>query len=446
MKLKSCFRVAAIIFLSSLVIAAGKSAPPEAVVVSVKGKVEAISISKARRALKTGVKVYGGEVVQTGKKASCKLVFGDGSNMMINAATRVQINDSRANPQGSSSVAVYAGWVWAKVIGEESSGLQVETATSVVGIRGTVFVVGMAADGTSRVGVKKGEVVVYKDRGTSPVKAGTALDLGFDGKAQTQAFKDTGRAWDKFQKQGTQNLRKNPEAVVGAMQSRMKKDFTEARAARGSLQSLEKKYRKVAADIIARTRVLVSDEDKKIAIKEASNVLTEARQTQILANRVMADAELVRGAAKDAKDNPSAYPGNKKDALVRAEADLNKLNPDKFHRDVIEELAAISEELERDIMRFDIAPQLERTPMRKKSEKIENAERATYGMDSPGRDSPGGFEDEAGSDSGFDTPPEYDMPVEPEPGPEYEPMPEPQPGPEPMPEPAPEPPCDPPLY
>lgn len=186
------------IFLSSLVIAAGKSAPPEAVVVSVKGKVEAISISKARRSLKSGAKVYGGEVVQTGKKASCKLVFGDGSNMMINAATRVQINDSRANPQGGSSVAVYAGWVWAKVIGEESSGLQVETATSVVGIRGTVFVVGMAADGTSRVGVKKGEVVVYKDRGTSPVKAGTALDLGFDGKAQTQAFKDTGRAWDKF--------------------------------------------------------------------------------------------------------------------------------------------------------------------------------------------------------------------------------------------------------
>ena len=94
-----------LLLLSGLVLfgqKADQEPAAEAIITSVSKEVMAVSLSGKKRALKKGDRVYAGELVETGEKASCTLVLADGSELSLPSRSRVQINDSRANPRGPS--------------------------------------------------------------------------------------------------------------------------------------------------------------------------------------------------------------------------------------------------------------------------------------------------------------------------------------------------------
>jgi hypothetical protein len=342
-------------------------------------------------------------------------LFADGAELKMPSQSRVQINDSLANPRGHSSVALLAGWIWAMVAGEDAgAGFEVETATTVVGVRGTELSVGLAQDGTTRVNVNKGTVELFYGSKKSSVTAGKSMDVDLHGKSESKRAADKDRDWQKFQADGLKRLRQNLQTLAMKMSSGMKTARGQAETDRASVKLQLKRYRGVKKEIEGRARIVIPAEDKKKAAREAGAVLSRTRRAQVQSNRVRANAELIRDAARDARANPKAYPSGK-DALFQAEVEVGKLNPEKYQLEVMEELAAIGTELETDIMRLDITIELRRLPERKKRERLDERTRE-FKLKRPG--APDKEPRHDGGTQDHDLPPIIEQPTEPEPEPE----------------------------
>ena len=352
-------------------ISASGDRQPEGAVTDIRGDVRAEAISGGERKLKKGSPVYAGDLVKTDERSSATILLADKSTLDIKEYSTIQINDSLTNPEGHSSLSIIAGRMWAYVVGDDDKpgNLEVETPTTVVGVRGTGFWVAVSPDGTSRVGVGKGVVAAETPSGQARVEAGKQIDTGYGGPGPKENLKDGDRAFKKFDNQGLERLRKEPERVTSDMVNAMKGSLSRAQSARDNSRDAMQDYRTLRKEVEKRSLIIVSDEDKEKVRKGAVKVLSEARQSQKMANRSRANAELLRFAKKDADKNGDKY-GGKAGAVEKAAKEADRLAPEKFQRELARDLTTIGDELERDIMRFNIAPRMDRVPQNKKTENI----------------------------------------------------------------------------
>jgi hypothetical protein len=408
---------------AGLVMAAGEKYPVEGVVSSVTGNVSATGAAGAKRSLKARDEVYAGDVIETAEQSVCKLSMGDGSELMVPARSRVQINDSRAQVRGYPSIAVYAGRIWASIVSDNGpSGFEVQTVTTVTGVRGTKLSPGTAADGASRILVIHGSVQTTLDSGPKTVNQGNFLQVGLDGTTSTGSGKDSDQEWQNFFNQGLARLRGNPQAILARMMEGMKGSRGQVEMERAGLRSALARYRALKNEIEGKTRIVMPEEDKKKLATEAASLLSRLRRTQVLLDRFRAFLELIRDALRDLLGNPGAYPGAAGDAVRRMAGEAEGQNPDQYERQVLDELAGMAAELEDDIMRFDFAPGLGRLPQRKKSDRLREQGQGggPGGPNQPGP--PTGHE--GPQNLGPDAPP-LELPT---PQPEPEPHPEPHEG------------------
>ena len=141
-----------------------------------------------------------GTRIRTGADSSAELVFPDGSILKIRSNSAMQLSPHRRRAQGKTSVLLFFGRLWNKVVkkvGAQSS-YEITTANAVCGVRGTEFETAVGEDGTVRVRVLEGAVSVAGDTNENLLKAGTeaqASEAGV-GKSRKVSTKPGWRAWD----------------------------------------------------------------------------------------------------------------------------------------------------------------------------------------------------------------------------------------------------------
>jgi hypothetical protein len=145
----------------------------EGILERVQGQVEITGIDGTTRPGQAGMLVQGGEIVETGTEALVRILLPDESVIELKANSRIEINDSRANPGAISSVLLYLGWLWAEIAGSQAGDTTFElvTPSAVAGVRGTAFSAGVGIDGATRLGVDQGEVKIEGEGGSVTLQA-----------------------------------------------------------------------------------------------------------------------------------------------------------------------------------------------------------------------------------------------------------------------------------
>ncbi|MBI5498279.1 MAG: FecR domain-containing protein [Deltaproteobacteria bacterium] len=129
----------------------------------VKGNAETgATVAGPFQPLKRGGAVREGEFVKTGPDSRTEIKFADGSVMRLGSGTTMQLGQARPNRPGlPQEVTLSSGLVWArisKLAGGEK--FAVRTHNAVAGVRGTVFQLFFARDGSTTLVVFEGEVAM----------------------------------------------------------------------------------------------------------------------------------------------------------------------------------------------------------------------------------------------------------------------------------------------
>lgn len=156
------------VVLAGLCLAALASAAPVAEVVSVSG-VAQVGDAPAE----PGQKLEPGAELRTGTPGRLKLRFVDGSVLVLANQSQLRIDAFSATPgqPRQASLWMQLGLIGQKVTPAAGGSWQVRTPTAVTAVRGTEFFVEIAADQSTSVHVKSGEVAVesaIKTRGIRP--------------------------------------------------------------------------------------------------------------------------------------------------------------------------------------------------------------------------------------------------------------------------------------
>ncbi|MCX5859925.1 MAG: FecR domain-containing protein [Proteobacteria bacterium] len=130
-----------------------------------------------------GAAVNPGETIRVGLDSEARLALPDGTQLKIFARTQLVYNEDLSDPEARGYL---LGLVWGRILSQVvprkdgGAPYKVVTPSAVCGVRGTEFIVAVADDGETRVGVEKGEVEVSGADGTERLPAGmeTSVAVG----------------------------------------------------------------------------------------------------------------------------------------------------------------------------------------------------------------------------------------------------------------------------
>jgi hypothetical protein len=131
-----------------------------------------------------GQPVYPGWRVKTEEGSSAVLIFFEGSTLSLEPVTEVTVEELTHGPDGSTAIRVmqWLGTTWSQVVKiiDPASSYSVETPAACAAVRGTVFLVEVAPDGSTREETAEGLVVVEAVGQTVAVAPGfaTSVEVG----------------------------------------------------------------------------------------------------------------------------------------------------------------------------------------------------------------------------------------------------------------------------
>lgn len=183
-----------------------------------------------------------GSLLRTGPKGQARLRFADGSEVRVRPNSQVKL----AAKKGRSSVSLFFGRVWSKVVRSVTGGtsFDVTSANAVAGVRGTEFEVGVAGDGSTRVIVSQGRVDVDGDGrgGKVALSPGQQVDAGPDGRLGRQAAVDGASSWDRWMAGRAMQESAVGEGVAKRLSGRLHRRF-------GTVRRLRKTQERLRASI-----------------------------------------------------------------------------------------------------------------------------------------------------------------------------------------------------
>lgn len=114
-----------------------------------------------------GIEIENGDIIKAYKGSSFTIVLRDDSELSIRGETVLKIDETYLY-KGTvlerllKKVSIILGRIWFKM--KEGAWLNVDTATIVVGVRGTEFETGVALDGSAYTEVEEGEVFIVVEK------------------------------------------------------------------------------------------------------------------------------------------------------------------------------------------------------------------------------------------------------------------------------------------
>jgi len=239
-----------------------------------------------------------GTRIRTGPESSAELVFPDGSILKIRSNSAMQLSAHKRRARKKSSVLLFFGRLWNKVIktvGPEN-GYEITTANAVCGVRGTEFETAVGEDGTVRVRVLEGAVSVAGDSNENLLQAGTEAQAneGGVGESRKVSPKPRWRAWNQAK---LRRLGHQARPIIDEF--KRSADYRKTR-----IDKLRAQQRKLVDDHKhAKDRLEMGDPraaDDIRAIKKQLNVIADSLADQ--GDRIAAQAGLVDRFADIASD------------------------------------------------------------------------------------------------------------------------------------------------
>ena len=113
---------------------------------------------------KVGMRVQAGDVIESGNNSTAIITFFEGSTIELKPGTSIEVVSLGAARSGSTTVLLRQtlGGTVSRVVKltDAKSRYEIETPVAVAGVRGSIMLVDVAADGTTHVGNQAGKIVV----------------------------------------------------------------------------------------------------------------------------------------------------------------------------------------------------------------------------------------------------------------------------------------------
>ncbi|MCX5868150.1 MAG: FecR family protein [Proteobacteria bacterium] len=216
-----------ILFLFALSLGADDSSPQaKAKIKALEGEASYSLDGKTFSPVKSGGEIPAGAIVKTGPNARLELGLPDGSFLRMSGNSQMKLNAVEYQQEAKSRDFKFhldLGKIWAKArdISERGSRFEVETATAVTGVRGTVFRINVDPDRAMIVKVYQGSILLRSPREVfRPAGAGeTRKEIA--GPREVAPPDEIGRAeWELLVK-AMQEVRVSPDGKASRP-----KDFT----------------------------------------------------------------------------------------------------------------------------------------------------------------------------------------------------------------------------
>jgi hypothetical protein len=198
------------------------SAPIAAVVTTVKGSVEVYPVSMGKwQTAKTGLFLYEGDTVKTGKDAQAALTFTNGTVLKLNRNTEFTIENTGQIEKIGTQIQMKLGSLWSKVI--PRSRFEIRTPVAVVAVRGTEFETNLLG-GRLDVSVFSGTVNLKNKYGEVNVEAGNKSAVSGENPPEPPAgLNNYNPTWQEgVISQGTLKLEQKTATPVAGQQIEMR--------------------------------------------------------------------------------------------------------------------------------------------------------------------------------------------------------------------------------
>jgi len=132
--------------------------------------------------------VQAGEQLSTGAEGRCTLNWIDGTRIRMEPHTKLTVQKCQVHKGAEQSAfRLDIGKIWIRVLRvlSQQDKFQISTPIATAGVRGTMFAVEVAADGSTEISVYEGQVTVASDSGEVKVDANKIARLG-SGQASPQ--------------------------------------------------------------------------------------------------------------------------------------------------------------------------------------------------------------------------------------------------------------------
>ena len=129
--------------------------------------------------LQVGDVVSNGDIIKTAKNGVVELLYDDTSKITIKGNTIVQIGSK--NVKDSGDVAVISGEVNGKFVKLKKGEHKLGTPTTICGVRGTEFTIGVSKGGDSKVDLKEGKLDVRNPYGKVELNEGFSAEADVAG-------------------------------------------------------------------------------------------------------------------------------------------------------------------------------------------------------------------------------------------------------------------------
>jgi hypothetical protein len=219
--------------------------------------------------LKRGQKLSAMDEIKTGKDASAEIEVVKGFEVKLGANTQVGINDIGTDEATGifPSVMVFLGNVYTKVKGSLVKKSEVQTATSILGVRGTEFITDVSTNGLTSVFMDNGTIELAtqekKNAEIQKVSAGQYAVVDYDFKISV--YKTKKEFNDALNKLADEN-KANPLKLQNMMLKILESIYEEASDLKKKYDDNNKKVIKLREDI--QTKMIEGKKDEAVKLTD----------------------------------------------------------------------------------------------------------------------------------------------------------------------------------
>ncbi len=312
-----------------------QAARPVATIAAARGSVQVRGPgAKKYGPAKAGMGLSGGTRLKTGPGGDARLKFFDGTVSKVRSETEIVVRARQGQRQ--STIVLFFGRIWTRVVstvrGERK--FEVHSANAVAGVRGTVFEVGVAEDGSTRVVVEEGEVKVDGDRGERSAAVPQGYEVQSTSQGALEARKKTPQdpGWVEWLQKRARKLEKEGLKVARDLDGRLARR-------RAKVERLVKTQKRLRREIEALGRAPGPSRDKTLRAKLKELERVTARLLDMRARLESAFGLFARWGTLHERGRFSKTEGKQVKAIVKS---IAKIAAD--FADMIEEGTDLSEE------------------------------------------------------------------------------------------------------
>lgn len=336
----------------------------EGILEQVRGEVRIFSAEGVMRLGQAGMVVGAGEIVESKAQSSARILLWDESVIELKADSRIELNDSRANPGAVSSVLLYFGRLWAEMAGSQEGDtvFEVVTATAVAGVRGTAFSAAVGIDGATRVGVERGEMVIEGEGGSVKLRAEeeTVVELGL-APGPVLPYRGGEEEWERWAAARREALVGRAEvfAAVAARNARLAQIHLVGQ--QRELERLQRRWEAYERRQLRRGReAALTPAFRREAGRQFREMFRLARQLQRTDNRMMAGYFLLQRLEAEMQAHPEQYRPEEQTRVQELRQELEGLALSRRHQENLVLLDRYTARLEDTAIRLNLNPELRR--------------------------------------------------------------------------------------